>query len=161
MKITKDKVVGFDYKLTDSDGQVLDTSEGRQPLYYLHGAGNLIPGLESSLEGKSAGDQLQVTVEPSDGYGERNEALRQDVPRERFQGIDDLQLGMQFRVPTDNGGNLVVTVVEIDDDVVTLDGHHTLAGVTLNFDVTVREVRDATDDELAHSHVHGPGGHEH
>ena len=163
MEIAKDKVVGIDYKLTDEDGQVLDTSEGQDPLYYLHGTGAIIVGLENSLEGKSTGDQLQVTVNPSDGYGERNEDLEQQVPREQFDGVDDLELGMQFRVPTDDNDDegIVVTVVEIADDVVTIDGNHALAGVTLNFDVTVREVRDATEDELTHGHVHGPGGHEH
>ena len=164
MEIAKDKVVGIDYKLTDEDGQVLDTSEGGEPLYYLHGTGAIIVGLEGSLEGKRTGDQLQVTVSPADGYGERNEELEQQVPREHFEGVDDLEVGMQFRVPTDDEEDdeyLVVTVVEIEEDVVTIDGNHALAGLTLNFDVTVREVRDATEEELEHGHVHGPGGHEH
>ena len=161
MDISKDKVVAIDYKLTDNDGQVLDSSEGQEPLFYLHGAGNIIPGLENSLEGKSTGDQLQVTVAPAEGYGERNDELKQQVLREQFEGIDDLELGMQFRVPTESGQHIVVTVVEIGEDVVTIDGNHALAGVTLNFDVTVREVREATEEELSHGHVHGPGGHEH
>jgi len=161
MKITKNKVVGIDYTLKDNDGEVLDSSEEGHPLYYLHGAGNLIPGLENSLEGKSAGEHLQVTVQPAEGYGERDETLRQQVPRDRFRGVDELQIGMRFRVAGHDGEQLVVSVVEIADDNVTIDGNHSLAGVTLNFDVTVREVRDATKDELAHSHAHGPGGHHH
>lgn len=161
MEITKDKVVVIDYKLTDNDGQELDTSEGREPLHYLHGAGNMIPGLENSLEGKSAGDQLQVTVEPADGYGERNDALQQQVPRDQFADVGDLEIGMQFRVPTEDGEHIVITVIEIADEVVTVDGNHALAGVTLNFSVTVREVRDATEEELQHGHAHGPGDHSH
>ena len=160
MSVTKNKVVAFDYTLTSDDGQTVDSSEGRDLLYYLHGAGNIIGGLEQALEGKSVGEQFQVSIAPADGYGERNDALRKTVPREDFQGVEDLALGMQFRVDS-NVGESVVTVVEITDDSVTIDGNHSLAGMTLNFDITVREVRDATEEELTHSHVHGPDGHEH
>ena len=160
MQISKNAVVGFDYTLCDSQGQVLDSSEGKQPLHYLHGAGAIIPGLERELEGKQVGDELKVQVQPQDGYGERQDALRQQVPREQFKDIGELQLGMQFRVPADNG-HVVVTVVEISDDTVTVDGNHPLAGVELHFDITVREVRPATESELEHGHAHGPGGHEH
>ena len=160
MQIAKNTVVAIDYTLTDDDGRVLDSSDGREPLSYLHGAGGIIPGLERELDGKSQGDQLEVSVTPDDGYGQRNEALRQDVPREQFAQIDDLSLGMQFRVDSD-GGPMIVTVVEIAEDVVTVDGNHPLAGVNLNFAVTVRDVRDATAEELEHGHAHGPGGHSH
>jgi len=156
MQVAKNKVVAIDYKLTDEAGEVLDTSEGSDPLSYLHGAGNLIPGLEDALEGKSAGDQLQVSVPPAQGYGERNDQLRQTVSRDNFQDIDDLQVGMQFQVNA-NEGDVIVSVVEIGDDEVTLDANHELAGMTLHFDVTIREVRDASDEELEHGHVHGPG----
>ena len=160
MQITKNAAVAIDYTLTDDDGQVLDSSEGREPLSYLHGAGGVIPGLERELDGKQVGDQLQVAVAPEDGYGERNEALQQDIQRDQFDGIDDIDLGMQFRVDSD-AGPVAVTVVEIAEDVVTIDGNHPLAGVNLNFAVTVREVREATEEELAHGHTHGPGGHSH
>jgi len=160
MQIAKQKVVEIAYTLTDDDGQVLDSSEGGPPLAYLHGMGALIPGLESALEGKAAGEQMQVTVLPADGYGERNDSLLQEVPRSEFKDIDDLSLGMQFRVPSEQG-DIVITVVEIGDEQVTVDGNHQLAGVTLHFDVTVHSVRDATDDEISHGHAHGEGGHEH
>lgn len=153
MRIAENTVVGFDYTLTDDAGQVLDSSEGRGPLWYLHGSGGIIPGLERELAGKEAGDQLQVALAPEDAYGERNEALRQEVPREQFAGIEDLQVGMQFRVDS-NAGPVVITVVDIADDVVTVDGNHPLAGVNLNFDLTIREVRQATEEELTHGHAH-------
>lgn len=156
MQVSKNMVVAIDYTLTDVAGEILDTSDGNDPLSYLHGVGNLLPGLEVALEGKSAGQQLQVTIPPSQGYGERNEQLRQTVSRENFADVDDIAIGMQFQVDDDDG-DTVVTVVEIDDDNVTLDANHELAGMTLHFDVTVREVREATAEELEHGHAHEPG----
>jgi FKBP-type peptidyl-prolyl cis-trans isomerase SlyD len=158
MQISKNSVVSIEYTLTDDSGNVLDSSEGRGPLSYLHGSGGIIPGLENQLAGKQAGDQLTVAVAPEDGYGVRNEALRQEVPREQFDGIEGLEVGMRFRVDSD-AGPIVITVTDIGDDNVTVDGNHPLAGVKLNFDVTVREVREATAEELEHGHVHGPDGH--
>ncbi|MBD14956.1 MAG: peptidylprolyl isomerase [Planctomycetaceae bacterium] len=160
MLIAKNAVVAIDYTLKDDEGEVIDTSAGHQPLAYLHGVGGIIPGLERELEGKQVGDSLQVTVAPTDAYGERNEELEQKVPREQFEGAEQLELGMQFQVETENGPT-VVTVIEIDDDEVTIDGNHPMAGTVLHFDVTVRDVREATEDELSHGYVHGPGGHEH
>jgi len=160
MQITKNAVVAIDYTLTSDEGEVLDTSEGHEPLVYLHGVGGIIPGLECELEGKQVGDQFQVTVAPAEGYGERDDTLEQEVARDQFEGDEDLALGMQFQVESEEGPT-VVTVIEIDDDVVTIDGNHPMAGVNLNFDVTIREVRQATDDELSHGHVHGMGGCEH
>ncbi len=160
MQIAKDAVVTIDYTLTDEEGTVLDSSEGHEPLAYIHGVGNIIPGLERALEGRSAGDSLKVSVQPEDGYGERNDALTQVVPRERFELDDEIAVGMQFHTPT-SGGMQVVTVVAVEGDEVTVDANHPLAGVTLNFDVTVAEVRPATPEELSHGHVHGPGGHDH
>ena len=160
MQITKHKVVKIHYTLTDDDGEVIDSSEGSEPLEYLHGVGGIIPGLESVLEGKSVGDQFNVSVQPEDAYGDHNEDLLHSVERSQFEGIDDLELGMQFQVDTDDGP-MVVTVVEITDDKVTIDGNHELAGVPLNFDVTVRDVREATPEEIDHGHAHGDGGHEH
>ena len=154
MQIAKNTIVAIDYTLADDDGQVLDSSEGRGSLLYLHGTGKIIPGLERELYGKQVGDRLQIPVAAEDGYGERDEALRQEVPRSQFEGIEDLAPGMQFRVES-NSGPLVITVIEILEEVVTVDGNHPLAGVNLNFTVTVRDVREATEEELAHGHPHG------
>ena len=156
MQVAKHKVVVFDYTLTDDNGRTLGTSDGNDPLLYLHGAGNILPGLESELEGKSAGDQLCVSLAPEEGYGQRNERLLQVVPRQSFDDMENLEVGMRFRVKGD-GGDAVVKVVEIGDGTVTLDGNHDLAGVTLHFDVTVRDVRPATDEEIAHGHAHDSG----
>ncbi len=153
MRIAKNTVVAIDYTLTDDEGRTVDSSEGREPLSYLHGSGGIIPGLERELEGKAVGDQLQVTVAPADAYGERNESLRQKLPRDQFGGIAELSVGMQFRVDSDNGP-MVITIVEVAEEVVTIDANHPLAGVNLNFDVTVREIRDATADEIEHGHIH-------
>lgn len=153
MKIAENKVVAIDYTLKDDDGQVLDSSEGREPLSYLHGVGGIIPGLEKELDGKQTGDQLQVAVAPGDAYGERNEALRQNVSRDQFEGVDNLAPGMQFRVDV-KGNPVVFTVVEVGNEIVTIDGNHPLAGVNLNFAVTVKDVREATPEEIAHGHAH-------
>ena len=160
MQIVKDKVVAIDYTLTGSDGEVIDSSQGQEPLVYLHGAGNIVPGLERALEGKAAGDAVNATVEPDQGYGQKNPALVQPVPRAQFPGVQDIAVGMQFQAQT-NHGPRVVTVVGVDDETVTVDANHPLAGETLRFDVKVVEVRDATQHELDHGHAHGPGGHQH
>jgi len=160
MQVGKNAVVTIDYTLKDPEGQVIDSSVGKESLPYLHGAGNLIPGLERALEGKAAGDNIQVTVAPEEGYGQRDDRLIQSVPKTAFQGVPDIKPGMQFR--TGGGGQQsVVTVTKVEGETVTVDGNHPLAGIPLNFDVTIKEVRAATKDELAHGHVHGPGGHHH
>ena len=160
MQITANKVVSIDYTLTNQQGEVIDSSSGREPLAYLQGHGNIIPGLESALEGKTAGEQLQVTIAPADGYGERDDALTQAVPRQMFENADEVQVGMQFQTMSEQGPH-VVTVVAVDSDNVTVDANHPLAGETLNFDVTVVSVRDASDEEMDHGHVYGPEGHQH
>lgn len=160
MHIAKHKVVSINYTLTDHTATVLDRSADGDPLVYIHGAGHLIPGLESALAGKAAGDALKVTVAPQDAYGARNEDLKQSVPRDRFEPGADIQVGMRFHSPTDDGVQ-VVTVTHVDDQNVTVDANHPLAGITLTFDVEVVAVRDATAEELSHGHVHGPGGHHH
>lgn len=157
MLIAKNTVVTIDYTLTDDAGTVIDSSSGQAPLAYLHGVGNLIPGLESALEGQAAGAALQVRVEPEHGYGVRDERLVQAVPREAFEG-GEIEVGMRFRARTDDG-EMVFTVMEVGRDKVTVDGNHPLAGVPLNFAVTVVGVRDATTEELSHGHVHD--GHTH
>jgi FKBP-type peptidyl-prolyl cis-trans isomerase SlyD len=160
MKIGEDKVVSIHYTLTDSGGSVLDSSSGNEPLLYLHGAGNIIPGLESALEGKVSGDKLSVTVEPEQGYGTRDERLVQAVPRSAFKGVEQLAPGMQFQAQGPQGTRLVV-ITQVTSDIVTVDANHPLAGQTLHFEVEVTEVREATSEELEHGHVHGPGGHHH
>ena len=153
MQIAKDKVVAIDYTLKDDDGSVLDTSEGKEPLAYLHGSGNIIPGLEKALEGKGQGDEVNVQVPPEEAYGERRDDLQQVVPRSLFQGVDELQVGMQFQAQSE-GGEQIVTIAAIDGDDITVDANHPMAGVPLNFEVKVVEVREATDEEKEHGHAH-------
>ena len=156
MQITKNKVASIHYTLRDDEGTVIDSSEGRDPLAYLHGAGNLIPGMEEGLEGKSQGEKLNLKIEPEKGYGEKDENLIQTVPRSAF-GDQEVKTGMRFS--TNQGG--VVTVTDVSPESITVDGNHPLAGVPLNFDVEIVEVRNATDEEISHGHVHGEGGHHH
>jgi len=160
MQIAKDTVATIDYTLTDPKGQVIDSSSGRAPLAYLHGASNIIPGLESALEGKNAGDSVNVTVAPEQGYGPRDPNLVQPVPRSSFQGVPEIKKGMQFQAQTPGGARLV-TAVDVDPQNVTVDANHPLAGMDLNFSVKVVDVRQATPEELSHGHAHGPEGHNH
>jgi len=160
MQIADKTVVSIHYTLTNALGETIDSSVGQDPLVYLQGAQNIIPGLENALTGKAVGDALQVTVEPAEGYGEIRDELIQEVDRSAFQGVDDIDVGMQFMAQTP-WGEQPVTVVKVEGDQITLDGNHQLAGETLNFDVEVVEVREATAEEVEHGHVHGPGGHHH
>lgn len=160
MQIAKDLVACIEYTLTDDAGTVIDSSVGGEPLAYLHGAGNIIPGLEDALEGKKVGDSFKVSIAPADGYGEKNEGLMQVVPKEMFQGVDTIEVGMQFHAQTDHGMQ-VITVAAVEGSNITVDGNHPLAGQNLNFDVKVVEVRAASAEELDHGHVHGAGGHHH
>jgi FKBP-type peptidyl-prolyl cis-trans isomerase SlyD len=159
MQVSNEKVVAIHYTLTNNDGQVLDSSAGREPLFYLHGFGNLIPGMEEGLEGTAKGDKLSLKISPEKGYGLRDEEAVQQVPKSAFGG-NDVQVGMQFRAGNEQG-QYIVTVVEVAEETVTVDANHPLAGVELNFEVEVMDVREATSEELAHGHVHGPGGHNH
>jgi len=154
MQITQNTVASIEYTLKDNDGQVLDTSEGREPLTYLHGSGNLVPGLEAALEGNGEGDSVSVTVEPAEGFGDRDENLIQQVPKTAFEGVDSIEAGMRFQASDENGQGRIVTVTEVADDQVTVDANHPLAGVPLNFDVNVVEVRAASEEEIEHGHVH-------
>ena len=156
MQITKHKVASIHYTLTDNDGKVLDSTVTSQPLTYIQGIGNLIPGMENGLEGKSKGDKINIKVSPENGYGVKDDSLTQKVPRSSF-GTEEVKVGMQFQ--TNQGG--VVTVTKVGLSEITVDSNHPLAGVELNFDVEVIEIRSATEEELAHGHVHGPGGHHH
>ncbi|MCH4247143.1 FKBP-type peptidyl-prolyl cis-trans isomerase [Acinetobacter populi] len=157
--IANDHVVKFNYTLTNGEGQILDKSDG-QPLAYLHGASNIIPGLENALTGKTAGEKLTVNVPAAEGYGEYHAELVQEVPRQMFQGVDNIQPGMQFQAQTEDGVQ-IVTVKDVQDENVIIDGNHPLAGQDLNFDVEIVEVRPATQEELDHGHVHGADGHHH
>lgn len=160
MQVADNTAVSIHYTLTNDKKEVLDSSDGREPLVYLHGHGNIIKGLESALAGKSAGDKLDVRIAPADGYGERDERNIQQVPRRAFQGIKDIKPGMRFQAQGPNGPTSVV-VTRVAGDMVTVDGNHELAGEWLNFAVEIVEVRAASEEELAHGHVHGPGGHHH
>ncbi len=161
MNVSKHSVVSIDYTLKNSDGEVIDSSEGSDPLAYLHGEGNIIPGLESALAGKAVGDEITAVIPPEDGYGLRNEDLVQVVPRERFGDIGDIDVGMRFRVPTEDQGEVIVAVVDVQSETVTIDGNHDLAGEELHFAVTIREIRDATEEEINHGHAHAGDGHHH
>ena len=160
MQIQKDKVVSIHYTLKDDDGKVLDSSTGKQPLVYLQGHGNLIPGLEAELLGKAKEEKLNVSIAPEKAYGVRQEEMVVELDRSNFENPDTVQPGMQFQAQFDNGTQLL-TVVGVTEDKVKLDGNHPLAGQTLHFDVEVMEVREASKEELEHGHVHGDGGHQH
>lgn len=161
MQIANNSVVSIHYTLTNDGGDVIDSSAGSEPLVYLQGAGNIIPGLENPLAGKKAGDALTVRVAPADGYGEVVMELIQQVPKEMFQGSDTIEPGMTFQAQDQSGYMQRVTVTAVNDNTVTIDANHPLAGQHLNFDVTIVDVRTATQEELDHGHVHGPGGHHH
>lgn len=160
MIVSKDKVVSIEYTLRDDSGEILDSSEGREPLAYLHGNGNIVPGLELQLEGKTKNDSSKVAVAAADGYGEFNAGDIVEVPREQFQDVKELEVGMQFTASGPEG-HRIVTVTKVEDKIVTVDGNHPLAGKTLHFDVKIVDIRDASADELSHGHVHGVGGHHH
>ena len=153
--IAPNKVVAINDTVKTAEGQTLDQSKEGNPLTFIHGRGMLIPGLENALEGKNVGDQFTAEVKPDEAYGDRHDGLIQTVPRNLF-GENEVQPGMQFRASTDQGDQSVV-IVEVNDEEVTVDGNHPLAGVDLNFDVEVVEVRDATEQELEHGHVHADG----
>ena len=161
MLIANQHVVAIDYTLSNDAGEVIDSSAGAEPLVYLHGAGNIIAGLENALVGKTVGDELDVSIEPEDAYGEYSAELITNLGREMFEGVEQLEVGMQFHASAPDGGMQIVTIRDIDGDQVTIDGNHPLAGQQLNFKVKVISVRAASEEELAHGHVHGEGGHQH
>lgn len=154
MNISEKCVVAFHYTLTNSEGEKLDSSEGRDPLKYLHGANNIVKGLEEALDGKSAGDKLKVELKPEDGYGPVNPDLVQKVPSSAFEGASEIKPGMQFQAQGPDGRVQLITVTEVSGDEITVDGNHPLAGQVLHFDIAVEDVREATEEELAHGHAH-------
>lgn len=147
-------VVTIHYTLTDESGEIIDSSQGAEPLTYLHGAGNLIPGLERELVGKTAGASLKATIAPEDGYGEFDPQMVETVPREAFEGVDTIEAGMAFEAQGSDGQARRIVVKEVSDDGIIIDGNHPLAGVELNFDVQIVDVREASEEEIAHGHVH-------
>jgi FKBP-type peptidyl-prolyl cis-trans isomerase SlyD len=160
MKVASNTVVTIAYKLTSDTGEVIDQSRDGDDFAYLHGHQNIVPGLEKALEGKSAGESVETTVPPEEGYGTRDDHLVFRVPRSNMPD-EELEVGMQFAAQDKEGNQQIVTLVEIGDGDVTLDANHPLAGENLNFAVTIQDVREASSEELEHGHVHGPGGHQH
>jgi FKBP-type peptidyl-prolyl cis-trans isomerase SlyD len=160
MQIADNRVVTLAYTLKDNDDNILDKSDDGS-FSYLHGAMNIIPGLENALAGKVAGDEVSVSIPPEEAYGVRDETRQQAVPREMFPQDVDIETGMQFHAQNPEGQAVMVTVIKVDDAMVTVDGNHPLADVHLNFDVRIMDIRDATTEEIEHGHVHGPHGHHH
>jgi len=160
MTIQDKKVVSFHYTLTSQEGEQMETSADKEPMTYLHGARNIIPGLEKAMAGRSVGDEFQVTIEPADAYGEKSEANIQRVSAKHFRNPEKLEPGRIVLLQTKQGP-VQVTVVKVGRFNIDVDANHPMAGQTLTFDVEVTALRDATEEELAHGHVHGPGGVEH
>ena len=160
MQIVDDTAVMIHYTLKNNAGEVLDSSEGDEPLAYIHGQGNIVEGLEKALAGKEAGAKLKVKVSPEEGYGERDKSRVQVVPKDAFEDAEEVKPGMRFQAQTDDG-MAIVTVTAVSGADVTIDANHPLAGETLNFEVEVVSVRNCTKEELTHGHIHGPGGHHH
>jgi FKBP-type peptidyl-prolyl cis-trans isomerase SlyD len=160
MQVADNMAVSIHYTLSNDDGDVIDSSVGDDALVYLHGKGNIISGLEQALYGKEVGDKFNVRIPAEDAYGEFMEERVQVIPRSMFEGIDELEVGMKFHADVSSGPG-VVSIVAIDGDDITIDGNHPLAGMALTFDVEIVDVRPASREELAHGHIHGPGGHHH
>lgn len=156
MKISDKMAVSIHYTLTNSAGENLDSSRGEEPMVYLHGYGQIITGLENALKGKEIRDKFNTTIAPADAYGELREDMLKVVPMSMFEGMDKVEVGMQFHADANEGVD-VVTVTKIDGDQVTIDGNHPMAGEALTFDVEVMDIRPATADELSHQHIHGEG----
>jgi FKBP-type peptidyl-prolyl cis-trans isomerase SlyD len=161
MKIASGSIVGIDYSLHLGDGKVIDASSPGEPMTYLHGEGQIVPGLESALEGLSVGDTKQVVLAPADGYGEHDPQGLQQVPRDAFPPSFQPQVGMELTAEGPNGEPVPFCVRDVGLETITIDLNHPLAGKTLHFDVTIREVRAATAEEIEHGHAHGPEGHHH
>ena len=160
MIVEKDKAVSFHYTLKNSEGEQMETSREKEPMSYLHGANNIITGLEKAMEGHAVKDEFSVTVEPEEAYGVRNEANVQRVPLKRLKGVGKVSVGQILTLQT-NKGQVQVTVLKVGRFNVDVDGNHPLAGQALTFDVEITDIRDASEEELEHRHVHGPGGHQH
>ena len=159
LKIKDDLVVKIHYKLSDDEGNTLDSSHGEEPLSYIHGYENLVPGLEKALDNKSVGESVSVSVKPAEGYGEFSSELVQEMDREAFKDVEPLEVGMEFHAQGEDGNLQHIEVKAIENDKVTIDGNHPFAGMNLNFEVEILEIREATKEEIDHGHVHD--GHHH
>lgn len=159
MEIVKNTVVTLDYSVRDPEGNLVD--DGAQPLVYLHGGYDAIfPLLEEKLHGMKVGEKLSIKLQPDDAFGEYDEELVQIEDRDCFP--ETIEVGMSFeRVGDDDEEDMIFRITDIAEDKVVVDGNHPLAGMSLLFDVSVREVRPASPEELEHGHVHGPEGHHH
>ena len=160
MIVEKDKAVSFHYTLKNAEGEQMETSREKDPMSYLHGANNIIAGLEKAMEGHVVNDEFSVTVEPEEAYGVRNEKNVQRIPLKRLKGIGKVSVGQVLNLQTNNG-QVQVTVLKVGRFNVDVDGNHPLAGEQLTFDVEIMDIREASEEELEHRHVHGPGGHQH
>ena len=161
MKVGKDKVVLMHYTLKNDAGDVIDSSDGADPLPFLQGHGNIIPGLESALEGSKVGDKLEVSIKPEEGYGVRMKDAIQEIPSSALKGVDEVKVGMQLQSQDQDGNAFLVNVTKIEDDKITVDANHPLAGETLHFSVSIESIRKAEAEELSHGHVHADGNHHH
>jgi FKBP-type peptidyl-prolyl cis-trans isomerase SlyD len=161
LKVANNRVVQFNYTLKTDTGELLDTSDGVDPLTYLHGASMVVPGLERHMAGHQVGDKFSAVVSPEEGYGEYQEPGPQPVPRTSFPAEAELLVGMSFPVEAKSGERFSVWITDVQDDTVYVDANHPLAGKTLHFDIEIMTIRDATQEEVAHGHPHGPGGHHH
>lgn len=156
MTIVNNVVATINYTLKNGNDLTIDSSVDKDPLVYIHGMGHLIPGLEKSLEGKVKGDKVNAVISPDDAYGPRRDDMVQVVPKTEFKDIETMEIGTQFQVETENG-DIIVTLIELRDEEVVLDGNHPLAGETLHFDVEIIDIREATEEELKSGHIHGKG----
>ena len=160
VQVDKNTVPTIEYAVSFANGELLESSKGDEPLDYLHGSGNLVPGLEAALEGKTVGDQVKTAVPPELAYGERDDSLRRTVARSELDSLGTVEEGMRFEAETANGTE-VLNVISVDGDQVVVDANHPLAGETLHFEVEIVGLRAATEEEITHGHVHAPGGHHH
>ena len=158
MQIANNTAVSIHYTLTDKEGKQIDSTVGGEPLEYLHGHGNIISGLEKALHNRDVGDKFNISIAPADAYGEYNADILQIVSRDMFDGIDEIEVGMQFHAAV-NSGTGVITVTKVEGNDITIDANHPMAGLTLNFAVEIVSVRMATKDEISHGHIHGAGCH--
>jgi len=160
VNIAKNCVVAADFRLFDKAGELIDSSDSNGPLVYLHGAEQLLPALEAALDGHAIGDELMVELTPEQAFGDHDPSLVDKAPRANFPGVDHIEPGMRFQTQLPDGTPMVVTVTAVDDEWVTVDGNHELAGKDLRFELKVVAVREATEEELAHGHAHGVDGSE-
>ena len=154
MQVAQNTVVSINYTLSSDEGAIIDTSAGHAPLAYIQGLGHIVPGLEKALDGKNVGDRFKVSVSPEEGYGVRDEEMVDRIPKSSFEGVPEVEPGMEFYADGPNGP-VMITVQDIVGDEVLVDGNHPLAGKTLHFEIEVIDVREATPEEAEHGHVHG------